>query len=49
MGLPSALRGVFAGAGVAMFGEKAVVDAVIGLTGKTDPAQVHLVYLGTAT
>jgi dipeptidase E len=50
--MPSAamncIRGVFAGAGSAMFGEPAVVDAVLALAGKP-AAAVNFVYLGTAT
>lgn len=45
---PALLRGVFAGAGVAMMGEPAVVNAVLGLAGKP-AAEVRLLYLGTAS
>ena len=45
----AALRGVFAGAGVAMMGEAAVVDAILTLASKAAPSDVNLVYLGTAT
>ena len=44
----SAIRAVFAGAGVAMMGEAPVVEAVLSLTGKA-PADIRLLYLGTAT
>ena len=45
---PTALRAVFAGAGVAMMGEAPVVNAVLQCTQKT-PAETTLLYLGTAT
>ena len=47
-GAASALRAVFAGAGVAMMGEAPVVTAVLSLSGKP-PSQQNLLYLGTAT
>ena len=42
-----ALRGLFAGAGSAMMSSSLVVDAVLELTGKADPRDVRLLYLGT--
>lgn len=42
------LRGVFAGAGAAMFCELQVVDATLALTKKA-AAEVQVLYLGTAT
>ena len=41
-----ALRGLFAGAGSAMMSSSLVVDAVLELTGKADPRDVRLLYLG---